>query len=338
LWEEHWQLLCHRSEVETPNSYVAFDVAGEEAVAFNDGASVVVFDNRCPHRGTRIFDGPQGKQRFVCPYHGWSFAKGRLFIPAKETFTDCDPTEARLNSYQTEWLGDFLFVARRPARPLREQLTGVDAIVEAISLSISRQRDFNRYIYDCNWKIAVENALDQYHVSLIHRDTLNRLRLEPARDEYFGLNNISRAGIGDERVAKRLKGLARLFDVQFQEPEYMAVHLFPFTFLTSTYGYSYSLQQFYPSADPDRTHFTSRFYQARLSSRIAPDTMDSFFQSSLDVNYEVFREDAEICARVPTDTWSPEPPRYLSAGEEKIVHFRRQMAGYIAPEGGRISG
>jgi phenylpropionate dioxygenase-like ring-hydroxylating dioxygenase large terminal subunit len=333
LWNGHWHLLCHRSEVSAPSHYVLFDVAGEEVVAFHDGASVQVFDNRCPHRGTRIFEGSHGKQRFVCKYHGWSFAKGRLFIPAKETFTECDPTQARLASYQAEWLGDFLFVSRAPTLPLRDQLSGVDEALEGISLSIADQADFNRYDYQCNWKIAVENALDQYHVAIIHRETLNKLQMKPARDVYHGINNISYAGVGDERVEKRMRSLRRFFDLKFQQEEYMAIYIFPFTFLTSTFGYAYSLQQFYPSSDPNRSHFTSRMYRSRLSSRIGPEAMESFFASNISVNHEVFREDAEICAMVPTDTWSPEPPPFLSTGEEKIVHFRRVMTDFMAGQG-----
>jgi phenylpropionate dioxygenase-like ring-hydroxylating dioxygenase large terminal subunit len=330
LWETHWHLLAHRSELASPSRFVAFNLAGEEVVAFHDGASVVVFDNRCPHRGTRIFDGSHGQQRFLCRYHGWSYAKGRLFVPERKTFAGCDPTQARLNTYETAWLGDFLFVSRRPAQALSEQLVGIEVPLEGISRSIASRGDFNAYPYLCNWKIAVENALDQYHVAIIHRNTLNRLRMEPARDEYFGVNNISRAGVGDERVEKRLRSLARLFDFDFQDEGYIAIYIFPFTFLTSTFGYSYSLQQFHPSSDPQRTNFTSRFYTSRLAPRIGEETMRTFFESSLAVNHDVFREDAEICARVPTDSWSPDPPAYLSAGEEKIAHFRATMARLIA--------
>jgi phenylpropionate dioxygenase-like ring-hydroxylating dioxygenase large terminal subunit len=329
LWESHWHLLCHRSEVASSGEYVLFNVAGQEVVAFHDGGEVIAFDNRCPHRGTRIYEGTHGKQRFVCKYHGWSFAKGRLFIPSRDTFTQCDPTEAKLNVYRTEWLGDFLFIARAPLRPLREQLAGIDQMLERISLSIDRQSDFNRYDYRCNWKHAVENALDQYHVAIIHRDTLNKLQMQPARDVHLGINNVSYAGVGDDRLTKRLRGLRRFFDLQFQQEEYMAIHIFPFTFLTSTFGYSYSLQHFYPAADPDHTHFTSRFYQSRLSSKVSAEAMASYFASTVAVNHDVFREDADICAMVPTDAWSPEPPRFVSAGEEKIVHFRRLMANAI---------
>jgi phenylpropionate dioxygenase-like ring-hydroxylating dioxygenase large terminal subunit len=344
LWETHWHLLCHRSELDTASKFLSFQVCGEEVVAFHDGASVVVFDNRCPHRGTRIFDGREGQQRFLCKYHGWSFSKGRLFISNRDTFACggrriiCDLSDVRLNTFETQWLGDFLFVSKRPARALSEQLTGIEAMVEGISLSISDRVDFNAYTYECNWKIAVENALDQYHVAIIHKDTLNRLRMEPARDEYFGINNVSLAALGDESLGRRLRSLRRFFDLQFQQEEYIAIHLFPFTFLTSTYGYSYSLQQFHPTTDPDKTGFTSRFYKSRLSPKIKAETMETFFSSAVTVNHEVFREDAEICARVPTDTWSFDPPPYLSAGEAKIPHFRRVLADFAAGREGAQTG
>ncbi len=328
LWDTHWHLLAHRSELDAPSRFVRFEVAGEEVAAFHDGASVVVFDNRCPHRGTRIFDGSHGQQRWLCRYHAWSWAKGRMFIPARETFA-CDLSDVRLDTYRTEWLGDFLFVARRPTRTLREQLAGIADLLELIGGGIASRDDFNSYDYHCNWKIAVENALDQYHVAVIHQTTLNKLKMEPARDIYHGINNVSHAGVGDPRLARRLGSLRRFFDIELQSDGYIAIHLFPFTFLTTTFGYSYSLQQFHPSTDPDRTNFSSRFYPAKLSPKISAETMRTFFASSLEVNHAVFKEDAEICARCPTDSWSPAPPRYLSSGEEKIAHFRATVAALL---------
>jgi phenylpropionate dioxygenase-like ring-hydroxylating dioxygenase large terminal subunit len=333
LWETHWHLLAHRSELATSSRFVGFQVAGEEVVAFHDGESVVVFDNRCPHRGTRIFDGTHGQQRFFCRYHAWSYSKGRMIIPQRETFS-CDLSDVRLNTYQTQWLGDFLFVSRRPAMALDQQLAGITETLAGISRGIDSRGDLNAYSYQCNWKIAVENALDQYHVAVIHHETLNKLKMEPARDHYFGINNVSHAGVGDERVERRLRSLRRFFDIEFQSQDYIAIHLFPFTFLTSTFGYSYSLQHFYPSANQDVTAFTSRFYRARLSAKISPEAMQNFFESSLSVNHKVFAEDAEICARVPTDTWSAQAPAYLSSGEEKIAFFRRTMAAWMDGDAG----
>lgn len=329
LWDRHWHLLCHRSELPAANDFIRLEVCGEDVVVFNDGASIVVFNNRCPHRGTKIYDGRDGHQRWVCPYHGWSYAKGRLFISRAADFETCDVSTARLHTYDAEWVGDFLFASKAPAQPLRTQLEGVVDVVEGISRSIETRLDFNSYTYDCNWKIAVENALDQYHVALVHRDSLNKMKLEPAQDEYLGDNNISRAALGDERVVRQLSKLRRFFDFDYQPEGYIAVYLFPFTFITSTLGYSYSLQQFYPTANEDKAAFNSRFYASRLAGAVSPGAMKTFFDSSIAVNHQVFDEDGAVCSRIPTDSWSPEPPPYVSRGEEKILYFRRSMAAHV---------
>lgn len=334
LWNENWHLLCHRSEVAQPSDYLRLEVFGEEVVAFHDGEQVIVFDNLCPHRGARVFDGACGRRRWVCPYHGWSFLKGRFFVPQRTTFRGEDPTTAELNRYDTAWVGDFLFVARAPRHPVEQQLAGVYDILVAISAGIAGRRDLNAYPYACDWKIAVENALDQYHVALVHQDTLNRLRLEPAVDEHFGQNNVSRAALGDEKTLKKLRSLGRLFDITYQPDGYVAIHLFPFTFLTTTFGYSYSLQQFYPAASDGATAFTSRFYAARLAPKLPPDTMDAFFASSIALNHDVFKEDAEICARLPASSWSSVPERFVCDGEDKIVVFRALIRDALSPAAG----
>ena len=216
-------------------------------------------------------------------------------------------------------------MAKSPRQTVEAQLASVYDTVAAISRSIGERRDLNGYPYRCDWKIAVENALDQYHVSLVHRDTLNRLKLNPATDEFFGFNNISRATLGDEKTAKKLRSLSRLFDSEYQPETYVAIHLFPFTFLTTTFGYSYSLQQFYPTDGKDKANFTSRFFAGRLSSKIPPENMSAFFDSSIALNHEVFEEDAMICARIPSTRWSAYPEQFVCAGEEKVVQFRRLM-------------
>lgn len=326
LWEDYWHLVCHRSEVADPREFVRLDVHGKEVVVFNDGESVVAFDNRCPHRGARIFDGTHGNQRFVCQYHGWSYSKGRLFVARKQSFAHCPIEEADLNRFATEWLGDFLFVSKSPIMPLAKQLQDVAPILQSISGGLSRRLDFNAFTYECDWRVAVENALEPYHVALIHPDTLNTLELSPGRDEFFGLNSIWYSELGNNRMSKRLKSLSRLFDLTYQYEGYMSIFMFPFTMLSGTYGFSYSLQNFMPSAQPERTNFVSRLFSSRLASNVKPELLDGFFESSAAMNRATFDEDHEICKRVPFDSWSPEPPRFWSTAEEKVVHFRRSFA------------
>jgi phenylpropionate dioxygenase-like ring-hydroxylating dioxygenase large terminal subunit len=329
LWEGHWHLLCHRSEVAAPRDFLRFDVGRQEVVVFHDGASVVAFDNRCPHRGTRIFDASHGNQRFVCRYHGWSYAKGRTFVAGRETFAHCAIEEADLNRLHSEWLGDFLFVSKRPRKTLAEQLGGITVLLEAISRGIAQRLDFNSFIFEADWRIAVENALEPYHVAGIHPNTLNTLELQPGRNEYLGQNSIWYSEVGNVRANKMLNSLSRRFALPYQFKGYLSIYMFPFTMLSSTYGYSYSLQNFLPSKAPERAHFVSRLFASRLADDTKPALLASFFESSAALNRATFDEDHEICKRVPLDSWSPGPPRFWSTAEEKIVHFRQSYVDYF---------
>lgn len=332
LWETYWHPICHRSEVANPRDFVRFDVAGEEVVAYHDGREVVVFDNLCPHRGARIFDGSTGNARFLCRYHGWSYANGKLFVGAKDNF-DADALERlRLPTYAAEWVGDFLFASKSPAHSLSEQLAGLGDTLARVSRSCAGRADLNAYRYQADWRIAVENALEPYHVGAIHPDSLDTLQLGPGTNSYHGENSIWATEVGNDKMARKLGRLGSMFDLEFQHQGYWSIYLFPFSMISSTFGYSYSQQNFFPSAEPERCEFISRLYAGRLREGMNPAVLESFFESSAAMNRQVFEEDHDICKRVPLRSWSPQPPAISAKSEEKLVHFR---ASYRAAQRSR---
>lgn len=322
LWENYWHLICHRSEVENPRDFVRFDVAGQEVVVFNDGADVIAFDNLCPHRGARIFDGSAGNARFVCQYHGWSYSKGNIFIADKSQFSHCELESASLNLLKTAWVGDFLFVSSTPIMSIDSQLDDVGPLVRSISKSLSKRHDLNVYDYECIWQIAVENALEPYHVSTVHPKTLNTLELSQGYNEYYGLNSIWYAEVNNTQSAKRLKKLGNLFSLSYQHLGYMNVFLFPFSMISSTFGLSYSVQNFFPANADDTAHFISRLYQSRLQPGKNPSIIEGFFDSSAKLNRQIFEEDMNICTRIPQRSWSSDPLKIFARDEDRINHFR----------------
>ncbi len=153
------------------------------------------FLNQCPHRGVALL-APASAQnpcrKLVCPYHGWTYAPdGRLLAAARER-DFCAPFERRdwnLVNLDIERGGPFLWV-RLPAQgmvdgetgpPLAEQLDllwevggwGVDSTSSPAPLPLWGRR---QRILACNWKIAHDNTLDDYHVAIAHPTTLHRLQ------------------------------------------------------------------------------------------------------------------------------------------------------------------
>ena len=153
LRDTFWHLLCHRSELPQPGDFLKLDWLDQEVVVFNDNGELVVFDNLCPHRGTRFFTDTTGNGAITCPYHGWSYRAGSLHIPCREQYATDELRNTRLNTLQTDWCADFLFASIRPALLLDAQLGDTFNLLGALSFNI------------CAWPTSMPTPLNVTGVS-----------------------------------------------------------------------------------------------------------------------------------------------------------------------------
>lgn len=324
LFVNYWHLVCHKSELLNDSDYVKFDTPIGEVVIFNDMGNVVAFDNKCPHRGTKIYQEDHGNRIASCPYHRWAYRNSKMIVPDKERFVGCDIENANINKYQTEWCGDFLFIGIEPRFKLHEQFDEITIDkLKRISASIDKRRDFNRYDFECYWAIGLENALELYHVPVVHPKSLGKLDL--GSDLVYNKNSSTlEATIGNTKMKKQLLSLRKFFDVQFQYEGFMAIYLFPFTTITSTFGYSYGLQHFLPSTKSvdDITKFTSRIFSSKVAKPEFMEFLEPFFKEYYLSVRQVFEEDHAICKLTPKESWSLEPFKYASQMEQQILYFR----------------
>lgn len=323
LFSRYWHLACHRRELAVHGDFIRFDSPLGEVVVFNDSGNIVAFDNRCPHRGARIFLADHGNQPFYCEYHGWSFKNGKVLVPEAQSFSSCNVNLAKLKQYSVGWCGDFVFFSVDPMMALYEQLGSVAETLENISFNIDLRSDFNRYQFECYWPLAIENALEPYHINMVHPETLASLQLDKGVNEFFGANSIWCAPVGNIRLKKNLERMSKFLSIDYKYDGYMSIYLFPFSMVSSTYGFSYSIQNFFPgSEDVNFTNFTSRLLTAPVVSEDARQVLKPFFESSAIVNRKVFEEDHSVCKRMPKNSWSFEPLVFFSDSEVKIQHFR----------------
>ncbi|MGH8854886.1 MAG: aromatic ring-hydroxylating oxygenase subunit alpha [Telluria sp.] len=330
LFREHWHLACHRNELPAPGDYLRMRTPLGDLVVFNDSGELLAFDNLCPHRGARMFDGEAGNQAATCRYHGWSYHKDRVIVPIGAEFAGCDTSTARLNTYHLDWCGDFLFFAVAPRQQLHVQLGEAAGLLENIGFNIAKRLDLNAHAFRCYWPVAVENALEPYHIAMVHPATLGTLDLQPGANETMGVNSVWYAPLGNERVEKQLRSLKRHFAIDYGYEGYMSIYLFPFTMISSTFGYSYSLQHFFPAAGGiEETHFSSRLLGAHVASERAAQLLTPLFASTADINRKVFEEDHAVCQLVPKASWSPAPLAYPAASEAKIDHFRQSCRDWL---------
>ena len=316
----YWHLIAHRAELAAPGDYLRLDWPLGELVLFNDEGNIVAFDNICPHRGARLFVEDCGSGRAICPYHGWSLRGGKVRPARAELFEPAVLAGARLNAYRTQWCGDFLFVGVEPQAALDAQLGEMTATLEAISRQIAGRRDFNAFSFESSWRVAVENALESYHVASVHGATLASFAMTDEQDAFIGPNCSYQARIGAGRTERGLKALKRFFDIDFQVEGYLALHVFPFAMISSTFGYSYSLQTFLPSREAGRTHFASRLLASRTAPGCEP-VAQPLFDSAAKMNRQIFEEDHAICRRVSPLYDLDAPDRIFGANEERAKRF-----------------
>lgn len=290
LWAKHWTPLCHVSEVSEPNQYVLVPWSFEnEAVVSHTADGPVVWDNRCPHRGARIYTESAGAAEPVCAYHG-----------------------RRAN------MCDVRKFASSEARGL-VWASGGPAVFPEVASRLSVIGHFKlhsqlSFTMDCHWTVAVENALDSEHVSSVHSRSLASLQLSSLCEKLLP------GGSSTEWFdSKRGGELDRLeFSLKSYQPEgrrvwdYQHAHIFPFTCISTVRGLTYSIQHYFPRTD-GRTSFIHKLY-THLEGAAA----DHYHKSVAAMNKQVFEEDAGICARVPAGHQG-----LLAPNEVRIQHFRR---------------
>ena len=296
----HWHPVAHASELAAEGDFVCLPwrADGEIAVT-NIAGEIVAFDNRCPHRGARIFTELRGNRPPVCAYHG-----------------RCAQASA-VRRYKVEQYGEFVCAADGAQTRLIEQVEPAPLGRFVRSALELRLHSTLQIIMECHWTVAVENALDSEHLEHVHTDSLAKLALRSESIGYYG-NGSSFETFTSE--AGRLGHLSRFFPGE-QRFDYAHAHMFPYSCLSSTRGWTYSLQHYFPRAD-GRTNFIHRLYAAETTK-----PMPEFFDSVARLNEQVFREDAAICAGIPAWFIGELGPR-----EDRIRHFRK----YARPSSGSV--
>ena len=142
------------------------------------GGLVRAFHNRCPHRAVPFQPEPGPCRRLVCPYHGWTYdLQGNLLAAAREA-DFLEPFERGAWSLQAlpcRELFGLLWVAGGPDPIALEAQLDLLLVEAGAALDQPRQLLLRqRRTLACNWKIAHDNTLDDYHVAIAHPTTLHR--------------------------------------------------------------------------------------------------------------------------------------------------------------------
>ena len=173
-----WQLVGAATDLRKPGDYFVADIDEFRSyiVMCGDNGNLRAFANACPHRGTTLLTGSGCVERIRCPYHAWTFdLSGRLRgVPGLPDMRALDLTCYGLAEAAVDTWGPFVFLnPDAEAGPLTEHLGALPEVMERYGidlLSVAEQGNSLRLqgTMACNWKIAVENALECYHCPTVH--------------------------------------------------------------------------------------------------------------------------------------------------------------------------
>ena len=127
-----------------------------------------------------MLQGEGNGKRFSCPYHGWTYdLEGKLIgAPHMKEHQRFDPKLCRLPPLQLDTWAGWVFVNfDMDAPPLRTHLADFAADFDFLrmgDLHLAPGHRSGGWEVNCNWKLFVENIVDEYHVSVAHKDTIGR--------------------------------------------------------------------------------------------------------------------------------------------------------------------
>lgn len=159
---------------------LARTICDRQIVLYRDTASkVVALTNRCPHRQAPLSDGQVIGDNIECPFHGMLFSPAGtcLDIPSQTVI----PKAAHIRAYPVEerhghvwlWMGD---AAPDPSLvPDMHWMTdpGLSEVHGMLALG-------------CPWLAALDNLLDDTHLSFVHRNSIGTPKMVKAEIDIVG--------------------------------------------------------------------------------------------------------------------------------------------------------
>lgn len=313
VFRRSWLAVGRVDQVAEPGQFFTGTFLDEPYVVVRDADGTLrAHANACRHHAAAVASGEGRCERFVCPYHGWTYRlDGRLQrAPGLGRVEDFDRDRFGLHPLATDTLGPFVFLHfGTPEGPVREVFPDLHELLAGAGYERLRFRERRTWEIACNWKVYVDNYLDGgYHVSQLHGDLAAQLELGSYRTDMRDRYSVQSCGAGD---SERLAGGA------------LYAWLYP-NFMVNRYGPMMDTNLVIPLSH-DRTLTVFDYY-------FEPDATDEFVAQSLEASAQVQAEDVFICESVQVGLGSRGYGRGRYAQvEAPDLQFHRLLAADYAP-------
>lgn len=177
LFRDNWVFAGFAHDFKAVGDMLPVEIAGQPVVLVLSAPGVIrAFHNVCRHRGAQLVVAPGRHGRFVCPNHAWSYGlDGRMIARPhfhggekhdvnRDSCHRADLVEIRSTTWQ-DWvfvdLGGTAEDFESCIAPVSARLEGYD--LDALGFGAALEFDL-----EANWKLAMENFIEPYHVFSCH--------------------------------------------------------------------------------------------------------------------------------------------------------------------------
>ena len=221
IFQNKWVVIGVGSSLPNIGDAKPFDLLGIPLIILRDkNNKIKVFHNVCSHRGFKILQEKcKIKNVIRCPYHSWSYdMSGKLIATPhiggmnKHNCNKFSKAQSGLKEVRSHvWL-DLIFVNlnkneinfEKYIKPLSDRWKKFWPIKDRDLIVYSKDYGYFNLNAKCNWKFAIENYCESYHLPTIHPE-LNKV--SNINDHYHiqGLPNRF-AGQGSKKYEQPTKG------------------------------------------------------------------------------------------------------------------------------------
>ena len=319
-----WILACHKNEIKNNKDFKTLDFFDVPAIIYNFNKEYFSFKNVCLHRGSKLKIKRYGNGPFNCIYHGWSYnKKGRLISGPKinEAFPKKKISNLTLDKFKVEECGSFIFITDKKNKvTLKNFLGGHYFEISNISKSFGKLASSEKYNWKCNWQIAIENSIDEYHGPILHKGTFKKiLDLDPS---YSYSNKVSEMNMPlNKNYLKIFSDQAKKKNYFKLDNKYRHYFIFPISTIASTMGTFCYLQRYIP-VNVNETQVETDIFIPEIHTK--KKTLNNTFleNSAKKFNHEVFLEDQEVCENLNENLNKGYKHSIIGKFEKRINFFR----------------
>ena len=294
-----WYVVADSREVKAGKS-LGLKRFGKALVLWRTkNGSVIIMDDRCPHRFAGLSGGDIVNDKIVCPYHGFEFDCSGSCTNVPETGKSA--TNLKVTTYNTREVHGFIWIwiGESP----QSEIPWFSDINDSFTFCQFEET------WNCHFTRCVENQLDYAHLPIVHKTTIGRFVSSPK-------NLNVEFELSEERI--KFSPSSRAF-IEFLFPNIWRNFISP--------GFQLVLAFVPISDDQTKLYLRSyyRFPKIPIVSTIIAGTLNY-------TNKKILSQDrAVVLSQIPNSSMDPRVDNEAPYPSDRAVKFYREVLQKITP-------